>query len=151
MALNQFELYELQDAIRAGGSIDVVREAVAFILQALIDAEAAVKIGAERYERSEDRTTHRNGTRERTLSTKAGDVELSIPKLRQGSFFPALLHPRRRIDRALWAVVIEAYVHGVSTRKVDDLVAALGVETGIWQVRGVPYLRLPGRGGGCLL
>jgi hypothetical protein len=65
------------------------------------------------------------------LSTKAGDVELRIPKLREGSFFPALLEPRRRIDRALLAVVMEAYVHGVSTRKVDDLVRALGVEAGI--------------------
>jgi putative transposase len=65
------------------------------------------------------------------LSTKAGDVELKIPKLREGSFFPALLAPRRRIDRALLAVVIEAYVHGTSTRKVDDLVKALGVDSGI--------------------
>jgi transposase-like protein len=65
------------------------------------------------------------------LSTKAGDVELRIPKLRSGSFFPSLLEPRRRIDRALWAVVMEAYVQGVSTRKVDDLVAALGIDAGI--------------------
>ena len=83
-------------------------------------------IGADRYERTEDRITHRNGSRPRLLSTKAGDVELAIPKLRQGSFFPALLEPRRRIDRALWAVIMEAFVHGVSTRKVDDLVPALG-------------------------
>jgi putative transposase len=65
------------------------------------------------------------------LSTKAGDVELRIPKLRRGSFFPSVLERRRRIDRALFAVVMEAYVHGVSTRKVDDLVAALGLESGI--------------------
>jgi len=65
------------------------------------------------------------------LSTKAGDVELAIPKLRQGSFFPSLLDPRRRIDRALWAVIMESYVHGVSTRKVDDLVTALGIDTGV--------------------
>ena len=65
------------------------------------------------------------------LSTKAGDVELSIPKLREGSFYPSLLEPRRRIDRALWAVVMESYVHGVSTRKVDDLVKALGADAGI--------------------
>jgi putative transposase len=69
--------------------------------------------------------------RTRLLSTKAGDVTLHIPKLREGSFFPSLLQPRRRIDRALWAVVMEAYVHGVSTRKVDDLVAALGIEAGV--------------------
>ena len=74
----------------------------------LIEAEAAQRIGADRYERSASRTTHRNGTRSRLLSTKAGDVELRIPKLREGSFFPALLEPRRRIDRALLAVVMEA-------------------------------------------
>ena len=93
--------------------------------------EASEAIGAARYERTDERTTHRNGSRTRLLSTKAGDVKLHIPKLREGSFFPALLEPRRRIDRALWAVVMEAYVHGVSTRKVDDLVAALGIEQGV--------------------
>jgi putative transposase len=131
MALNQSALNELLDALRAGGDLDVVREALALVLQALIEAEAAQQIGASRYERSASRTTHRNGTRARLLSTKAGDVELKIPKLREGSFFPALLEPRRRIDRALLAVVMQAYVHGTSTRKVDDLVKALGVEAGI--------------------
>jgi putative transposase len=131
MALSQSALSELLDAIRAGGSEDVLREAMTLVLQELIELEAAQAIGAGRYERTDGRTTHRNGSRTRLLSTKAGDVELHIPKLRQGSFFPALLEPRRRIDRALWAVVMEAYVHGVSTRKVDDLVAALGIDTGI--------------------
>ena len=131
MALSQSALSELLDAIRAGGSVDVMREAMTFVLQELIELEAAQAIGADRYERSDGRTTHRNGSRNRLLSTKAGDVELRIPKLRSGSFFPALLEPRRRIDRALWAVVMEAYVHGVSTRKVDDLVAALGIDAGI--------------------
>ena len=131
MALSQSALSELLDAIRAGGSIDVLREAMALVLQELIELEAAQAIGAARYERSADRTTHRNGVRGRLLSTKAGDVELRIPKLRAGSFFPSLLEPRRRIDRALWAVVMEAYVHGVSTRKVDDLVVALGIDAGI--------------------
>jgi len=77
------------------------------------------------------RTTRRNGSRPRTLTTKAGDVGLKIPKLRKGSFFPSVLERRRRIDQALYAVVMEAYVHGVSTRKVDDLVQALGADTGI--------------------
>jgi putative transposase len=131
MALDQSALSELLDALRAGGDLDVFREGLALVLQALIEAEAAQQIGAGRYERSAARTTHRNGSRARLLSTKAGDVELKIPKLREGSFFPALLEPRRRIDRALLAVVMEAYVHGVSTRKVDDLVKALGVDTGI--------------------
>jgi putative transposase len=131
MALDQSALSELLDALRAGGDLDVVRDGLALVLQALIEAEAAQQIGAGRYERSAARTTHRNGSRARLLSTKAGDVELKIPKLREGSFFPALLEPRRRIDRALLAVVMEAYVHGVSTGKVDDLVKALGVDTGI--------------------
>ncbi len=131
MALSQSALSELLDAIRAGGSADVMREAMTLVLQELIELEAAQAIGAGRYERTDERTTHRNGSRSRLLSTKAGDVELRIPKLRTGSFFPALLEPRRRIDRALWAVVMEAYVHGVSTRKVDDLVAALGIDSGI--------------------
>jgi putative transposase len=77
------------------------------VLQALIDAEATQHIGADRYERTNTRTAHRNGAWARLLSTKARDVELTIPKLREGSFFPALLEPRRRIDRALLAVVME--------------------------------------------
>jgi putative transposase len=132
MALNQSALSDLLDALRAGGDLDVIREGLALVLQALIDAEATQHIGARPYERTEQRTTHRNGSRSRLLSTKAGDVELRIPKHHdQGSFFPALLEPRRRIDRALLAVVMEAYVHGTSTRKVDDLVKALGVDSGI--------------------
>ena len=131
MALSQSDLIELLDAIRAGGDLDVVRRSVELVLQALIDAEATEVIGAELHERTPARTTQRNGARERLLSTKAGDVELRIPKLRKGSFFPAVIERRRRIDRALFAVVIEAYVHGVSTRKVDDLVAALGLDSGI--------------------
>jgi putative transposase len=108
MALSKSALSDLLDALRAGGDLDVIREGLAVVLQALIEAEAAQQIGADRYERSASRTTHRNGTRARLLSTKAGDVELRIPKLREGSFFPALLEPRRRIDRALLAVVMEA-------------------------------------------
>jgi putative transposase len=131
MALPQSALSELLDAIRAGEGLDLVRRGIALVLQELIELEAAQAIGAERYERTGERMTHRNGSRGRVVSTKAGDVELRIPKTRTGSFFPSLLEPRRRIDRALWAVVMESYVHGVSTRKVDDLVAALGVDAGI--------------------
>ena len=101
------------------------------VLQALIEAEATEVIGAAPHERAETRTNQRNGHRSRLWSTKAGDVELAIPKLRRGSFFPSVLERRRRIDRALFAVVMEAYVHGVSTRKVDDLVRSLGLESGI--------------------
>src|SRR5829696_6574476 len=120
MALSQSALSDLLDALRAGGDLDLIREGLALVLQALIDAEATQHIGARPYERTEQRTAHRNGTRSRLLSTKAGDVELRIPKLREGSFF-----------RALLAVIMEAYVHGTSTRKVDDLVKALGVDAGI--------------------
>ena len=131
MALDQSALTELLDALRSGGDLDFMRDAMQLVLQALIDLEATQVIGAARYERADSRSTHRNGSRSRLLSTKAGDVELAIPKLRHGSFFPALLEPRRRIDRALWAVIMEAFVHGVSTRKVDDLVGALGIDAGV--------------------
>ena len=100
-------------------------------MTALIDAEAAGVLGAGRYERTAERTNYRNGARPKTVSTTSGDVEVQIPKLRAGSFFPSLLERRRRIDQALYAVIMEAYVHGVSTRNVDDLVTALGVESGI--------------------
>jgi putative transposase len=96
------------------------------IVQALVDAEATGFIGAERHERTEGRTTQRNGTRDKTVTTTAGDLTVKIPKVRTGSFFPALLAPRRRIDVALHAVVMQAYVEGVSTRRVDDLVVAMG-------------------------
>ena len=99
-------------------------------LQELIDAELTAQIGADRHQRTEGRSNYRNG-RARMLSTPAGDVELRIPKVRVGSFFPALLEPRRRVDKALWAVIMTAYVSGTSTRKVDDLVKALGCDTGV--------------------
>ena len=126
MALSQSALSELLDVFRAGDGVDLIRESVRTVLQELIEAEATEVIGAGRYERNETRVTDRNGSRPRLLTTKAGDVALSIPKLRAGSFFPAVLQPRRRIDQALYAVVMEAYVHGVSTRAVDDLVVAMG-------------------------
>lgn len=126
MALSQSALSELLEAFRASDGVDLIRESVRTVLQELIEAEAAEVIGAGRYERTEARTAERNGHRPRLLTTKAGDVQLGIPKLRSGSFFPSILEPRRRIDQALYAVVMEAYVQGVSTRGVDDLVAAMG-------------------------
>jgi putative transposase len=101
------------------------------VMQELIETEAVEHIGAGRYERTESRVTDRNGSRPRLIATQACDIELRIPKLRNGSFFPTILEPRRRIDQALYAVVMEAYVNGVSTRAVDDLVAALGIDAGI--------------------
>jgi putative transposase len=131
MTLNQSALLQITDALRTADGGDVMRQMLGFMLQALVDAEATSAIGAAPHERSEDRVAHRNGSRAKTVSTTAGDLSVRIPKLRSGSFFPTLLEPRRRIDVALHAVVMEAYVHGVSTRKVDDPVAALGVDTGI--------------------
>ena len=131
MAFSQSAVSELLDAFRAGDGVDLIRESVRTVLQELIEVEATEVIGAGRYERTATRVTDRNGSRPRLLTTKAGDVALSIPKLRAGSFFPSVLEPRRRIDQALYAVVMEAYVAGVSTRSVDDLVAALGIDSGI--------------------
>ncbi len=110
MTLDQSVLSELADAFKSGDGLDLIREAVRLVLQELIEAEAAEVVGAGLYERTETRRNERNGHRERTLSTKAGDVSLGIPKLRKGSFFPSILEPRRRIDQALYAVVMEAYV-----------------------------------------
>ena len=108
-----------------------LRDIVAAALQELIEAELTETIGAAPGERTPERVTQRNGHRPKLVSTPAGDVEIGIPKLRQGSFFPELLEPRRRIDKALWAVIMTAYVTGTSTRKVDDLVKALGCDSGV--------------------
>ena len=106
---------------------DVVREAVALVVRELMEAEVAEQIGAGRYERSEARQTQRNGYRSRQWDTRVGTLELAIPRLRSGSFFPSFLEPRRRSEQALVAVVQEAYINGVSTRKVERLVEQLGV------------------------
>jgi transposase-like protein len=115
MALDQSVLSELLAAFQSGEGLDLIRESVRLVCQELIETELSAVIGAERYERSSERTTERNGHRSRVLTTKAGDVDLAIPKLRRGSFFPSILEPCRRIDQALYAVVMEAYVHGVSS------------------------------------
>ena len=119
------------DALKSADSGAVFAELIRAGLQALIEAEATEVIGAGFYERAGGRTVHRNGHRPKAVSTTAGDIEVQIPKLRAGSFFPSLLERRRRIDKALHAVIVEAYVHGVSTRSVDDLVAAMGVDSGV--------------------
>ena len=106
-------------------------EILGVAIQELIEAELTAVIGAERGERSPARVNYRNGHRPKLLSTPAGDIEVGIPKLRQGSFFPELLEPRRRVDKALWAVIMTAYITGTSTRKVDDLVKALGCDSGV--------------------
>src|SRR5665213_1411320 len=131
MALDHSVLSELLEAFRTCEGLDLIKEAAALVCQELIEVELTAQIGAGRYERTDARSNERNGHRSRVLSTKAGDVELAIPKLRKGSFFPSILEPRRRIDQPLYAVVMEAYVHGVSTRAVDDLVEAMGSKAGI--------------------
>jgi putative transposase len=112
----------------ADADLDFLREAVAVLAEALMEAEVSAQIGAGYGERTPSRTTQRNGYRQRRWDTRVGTVELAIPKLREGSYFPTLLEARRRSERALLAVVQQAYVEGVSTRRVDDLVKALGCE-----------------------
>ena len=107
-----------------------LKEGVRVLSQALMEMEVEEHVGAGRHERSAGRTGQRNGYRERDWDTRVGTVELRVPRVRDSSYFPSLLEPRRRAERALVAVVQEAYVHGVSTRKVDELVKALGM-TGI--------------------
>ncbi len=106
---------------------DVIRESVRLVAQELMEAEVSELVGAKLGERTEDRATHRNGYRPRRWDTRAGEVELQIPKLRQGSYFPSFLQPRKRSEQALVAVVQQAYVCGVSTRRVDQLVESLGL------------------------
>jgi putative transposase len=107
---------------------DVIREAVKAVAGEMMELEVSELIGAERGERRpEDRATHRNGYRPRRWDTRAGEIELQIPKIRQGSYFPSFLEPRRRSEQALLAVVQQAYVCGVSTRRVDQLVESLGL------------------------
>jgi putative transposase len=146
MALSQSVASELLEAFRAGEGVDLIRESVRLVMQELIETEAVEHIGAGRYERTESRVTDRNGSRPRLIATQAGDIELRIPKLRNGSFFPAILEPRRRIDQALYAVVMEAYVNGVSTRgRRLSHRARRGI--GHLEVGGEPDLRRPGRAG----
>ncbi|CAM3438030.1 Mutator family transposase [Hydrogenibacillus schlegelii] len=127
-SLNSFAVLEWIRKMQDVDQIDFLRELMRFVTQFLIDAEAAEKIGAERYERTERRVTQRNGYRSRAWDTRLGTIDLKIPKLRQGSFFPSILEPRRRAEQALVSVIQEAYVKGVSTRKVDDRVRALGLD-----------------------
>jgi putative transposase len=112
-----------------GGDADFLREGVRVLAQALMDLEVAAQIGAEHGQRApERRSAQRNGYRPRDWDTRAGTIELAIPKLRQGSYFPSILEPRRRAERALAAVVAQCYVEGVSTRRVDDIARSMGLD-----------------------
>jgi putative transposase len=127
MAETSLSLDELVRKLMGDEHADVLRESLAWFVGELMEVEVGVKIGADLHEKSAERTTHRNGYRERTWQTRAGEVELAIPRLRSGSYFPSFLEPRSRSEKALVAVVQEAYVNGVSTRKVERLVTQLGL------------------------
>jgi putative transposase len=116
----------LLELIEKGADADLLRELLAFASERLMAAEVDRLTGAAAGVRSPDRINHRNGYRERGWETRVGRIELAIPKLRKGSYFPAFLEPRRTAEKALTAVIQEAYVHGVSTRSVDELVKAMG-------------------------
>jgi transposase-like protein len=120
----------LKALVEKGSDDDLLREMMAYVANRMMDMEVESLTGATHGERTPSRTNHRNGYRERAWQTRAGTVELEIPKLRKGSYFPGFLEPRRASEKALTAVIQEAYVHGVSTRSVDDLVKAMGM-TGI--------------------
>jgi transposase-like protein len=111
-----------------GEGVDVLRDSLRWVCQQLMESEVSELVGASRGERApEERLTHRNGYRRRAWQTRAGEIELAIPKIRRGSYFPSFLEPRKRSEQALVAVVQEAYVAGVSTRKVDQVVESLGL------------------------
>jgi putative transposase len=124
------EMMGLRTLLGKSADADLLREMVGFAAQRLMELEVEGLTGAAHGERSAARINHRNGYRDRMWETRAGAVELRIPKLRRGSYFPAFLEPRRLAEKALAAVIQEAYVHGVSTRSVDDPVQAMGM-TGI--------------------
>ena len=160
MALDNSALLEMIEMLRTADGGELMRRLLGGMLQAVVDAEATARIGAQLHERTDGRTTQRNGTRDKLVTTAAGDLTVKIPKVRTGSFFPALLAPRRRIDVALHAVVMQAYVEGVSTRRVDDLVIAMGgtgisksevsricaqldTEVAIWRTRTLDHIAFP--------
>ena len=116
----------LLELIEKSADADLVREMLAFAAERLMELEVEAKTGAPAGVRSPERLNHRNGYRERAWDTRAGRIDLAIPKLRKGSYLPSFLEPRRTAEKALTAVIQEAYVHGVSTRAVDDLVKAMG-------------------------
>jgi len=118
----------LRELLEKGSDTTLLREMIGFATQRLMELEAETLCGAGHGERSENRTNQRNGYRDRDWQTRAGTVELRIPKLRHGSYFPGFLEPRRMGEKALTAVIQEAYVQGISTRSVDDLVKAMGME-----------------------
>jgi putative transposase len=117
----------LAELLEKAGETDFLRAVAEAVLQLLMESDVEGLIGAGRYERSAERLTYRNGFRERALDTRLGTLQLRVPKLRQGSYFPPFLEPRKVSEKALVAVIQEAWIGGVSTRRVDDLVQAMGL------------------------
>jgi putative transposase len=128
MATTSMDITSFVGKLLEQDDVDALREGVRVLAQAVMETEVSSQIGAAPYERSSERTAYRNGYRTRRWDTRVGTIELKIPKVTAGAYFPSLLEPRRRAEKALHAVVVEAYVKGVSTRKVDDLVRALGID-----------------------
>ena len=128
MVKERMDLLELMRKRGVDGDVDFLREALRVLVEEIMEADVSSRTGAGYGERNPERVTQRNGYRSRAWDTRVGTMELQIPKLREGSYFPSLLEPRRRSERALLAVIQQAYVEGVSTRRVDDLVKALGCE-----------------------
>ena len=116
----------LRELLAKGSDTNLLRDMIAFAAERLMELEVGTATGATHGERSPERRVQRNGYRERDWQTRAGTVELRIPRLRKGSYFPSLLEPRRAAEKALTAVIQEAYIQGVSTRSVDALVQAMG-------------------------
>jgi transposase-like protein len=125
VAMSKMELLSLVRKAEAG-DVDFLREGVRVLAQALMDAEVSEQIGAEHGQRTPDRATHRNGYRARDWDTRVGTVELQVPRVREGSYLPSFLEPRRRAEKALAAVLAQCYVEGVSTRRVEDIAQAMG-------------------------
>lgn len=125
---NSMTVGELVGKILGEGNSDFLRQALMTLVDQIMAVEVERLVGAGKHERTEERINQRNGTRQRRWDTRVGTVELAIPKLRKGSYFPSFLEPRRRAEQAFVSIIQEAYVHGVSTRKVEDLVQAMGVE-----------------------
>ena len=128
MATPRMDITSFVGKLLEQDDVDALREGVRILAQAVMETEVSSQIGAAPYERNDSRSAYRNGYRTRRWDTRVGTIELKIPKVSAGAYFPSLLEPRRRAEKALHAVVVETYVKGISTRKVDDLVKALGID-----------------------